>query len=183
MITFLVGERIYLRQLVEIDADGDYPLWFNTEEICAQNAHHIYPYSRQEACEYIASVNSDRAQFVLAIITENKHIGNIALQDIHPAYHSANFAIVIGNVDYWHKGYGKEAARLIINHGFNSLNLHRISCATFSNNVGMMALAKSLGFKEEGCRRETAYKSGAYVDVVEYGLLKGEWHVRSAPLP
>jgi len=60
MIPFLVGERLYLRALTTDDADGAYVTWFNDEVVCAQNAHHIYPYSRQEACEYIASVNSDR---------------------------------------------------------------------------------------------------------------------------
>jgi RimJ/RimL family protein N-acetyltransferase len=178
MIPFLVGERLFLRALTTDDADGDYLTWFNDEAVCAQNAHHVYPYSREEAYDYIATVNADRAQLVLAIIADGNHIGNIALQDIHPQYHSANFAIVIGNKDYWHKGYGKEAARLIIAHGFNSLNLHRISCATFSNNVGMQALAESLGFKVEGYRRETAYKSGGYLDVIEYGLLQAEWKMK-----
>ena len=174
MIPFLVGERLYLRALVVEDADGIYPTWFNDENVCRQNSHHIYPYSRQEARDYIGSVNWDQAQLVLAIVVDDKHIGNIALQDIHPQYHSANFAIVIGGKDYWHKGYGREAARLIIGHGFDALNLHRISCATFSNNVGMQALAGSLGFVAEGCRREMVYKGG-YLDVIEYGLLKAEW--------
>jgi RimJ/RimL family protein N-acetyltransferase len=33
--------------------------------------------------------------------------------------------------------------------------------------------------KEEGRRREAAYKNGEYVDVVEFGLLKSEFIAQS----
>jgi RimJ/RimL family protein N-acetyltransferase len=179
MYPFLKGERVYLRAVKDDDAN-DSVRWFNDAEVCAGNSHYVFPYTRQDAIEYIYNTED----LVLAIITEvepiinnekfHKHIGNVALQNIHPVYRSADFSIIIGEKDYWGKGYGKEAARLLINHGFSAMNLHRISIATFEHNDPMRRLALSLGFKYEGWRHEAAFKHGRYVDVIEYGRIKGE---------
>jgi RimJ/RimL family protein N-acetyltransferase len=39
----------------------------------------------------------------------------------------------------------------------------------------MRKLAERLGMTEEGVRRQAAWADGAHQDVVEYGLLAGEW--------
>src|SRR5690606_33880262 len=114
---------------------------------------------------------------VLAIIeTESGiHIGNVALQSINWVSRNAEFAILLGNKKYWGGGYGEEAAKLIVEYGFNRLNLHRIYCGTFHDNNGMIRLAGKLKMKEEGRRREGFFKDGRFVDVIEYGVLKSEY--------
>jgi RimJ/RimL family protein N-acetyltransferase len=129
------------------------------------------------ALRYIQQSHITSEELVLAIIVSETqaHIGNIALQQIHPIYHSAEFSIVIGDKDYWNKGYGKEAGKLLCDHGFERLNLHRIYCGTFDNNNAMKTLALSLGMKEEGMRKEAAFTQGRYVDVIEYGMTKKDY--------
>jgi len=180
MIPFLVGEHVYLRQLVAEDADGWYPTWFNDAEVCKANSHGVYPYNSQQAREYIEWTHraaAARTDLVLAVCTNSQdyHIGNVAITNIHPVYRSADFSIIIGRAEARGNGIGTEAARLIIGHGFNSLNLHRIACGTFDNNTGMMKLAGRLGMKQEGIRKEAVYKNGAWLSVVEYGILREEW--------
>jgi RimJ/RimL family protein N-acetyltransferase len=84
-------------------------------------------------------------------------------------------SIVLGDKDYWGKGYAKEAMQLLLEHGFFQMNLHRICCGTAADNVTMQNLAISVGMKKEGRRREAAFKTGSYVDIIEYGLLKREY--------
>ena len=177
MIPFLVGEKIYLRALDPEDAEGNYPHWFNDAEVCAGNSHHVTPYSVQDAYEYIQRVSEAVDCLTLAIVDKfsKAHIGNVSLQDINLLYRSAEFAIVIGDKKYWGKGYGYEAGKLIINHGFAEMGLHRIACGTFVTNTGMRKLAEKLGMKLEGSRRLAAYKNGKWVDVLEYGVLRHEW--------
>ena len=43
----------------------------------------------------------------------------------------------------------------------------------------MRRLAERLGMTEEGVRRQAVWTDGAYHDIVEYGLLAGEWKERS----
>jgi len=64
---FLTGPRIVLRGLVESDAGGAYPTWFNDEEVCRYNSHHVRPYRREDALEYIRAVNASANDLVLAI--------------------------------------------------------------------------------------------------------------------
>jgi RimJ/RimL family protein N-acetyltransferase len=171
---FLHGKRLYLRHLLEEDADGPYLAWFNDDQVCYGNSHHVFPFTRDAAVTYIRESLTTKEELVLAIIdaNSNTHIGNIALEQIHPIYHSAEFAIVIGDKAFWNKGYGMEAGKLICDHGFSRMNLHRIYCNTFDNNTAMKKLALSLGMTEEGRRKEAAFTQGTYIDVIEYGMTR-----------
>ncbi|HKO45936.1 MAG TPA: GNAT family protein [Pyrinomonadaceae bacterium] len=174
---FLSGKDVYLRPLVSSDAEGAYVSWFNDEEVCAGNSHHVFPYNPDAALSYIRYAGETKDSVILAVVLVkgDQHIGNIALTSIHPVNRTAEFSIVIGDKAAWGKGYGKEAARLLCDHGFYSLNLHRIQCGTFENNEGMQRLAAYLGMKEEGVRREAVFKNGRYLNVIEYGVLRSEY--------
>jgi RimJ/RimL family protein N-acetyltransferase len=174
---FLEGPRLILRGLTEADADGPYPAWLNDAETCRGNAHHVRPFDEEEAREYIRAVRKDASQLVLAITVRDHgtHIGNIALQAIHPLFRRAELSILLGDPRTHGKGYGLEASRLLCRHGFEALNLHRIQCGTYADNAGMIGLAKSLGMREEGRRRQAAWKDGRHVDVVEFGMLREEF--------
>jgi ribosomal-protein-alanine N-acetyltransferase len=175
--SFITGERIYLRALVESDVLGPYPVWLNDAEVCRGNSHHVYPYTAEAALDYIRLSAQTRDTLILAIVLkeDGRHIGNIALQAIHPVYRSAELSILIGDRCEWGKGYAKEAARLLCDHAFGTLNLHRIACGTFDDNEAMKRLALSLGMTAEGRRRQAAFKRGRYMDVVEYGVLKNAY--------
>ena len=174
---FLTGERIELRSLDSGDITDTYISWLNDPEVCLFNSHHVYPYTREKAEEYVKSVRSSSGDLVLAIIDKESktHIGNISLQNVHSVNRSAEFAILLGDKSSWGKGIGKEAARLIINHGFKELGLHRIYCGTSEDNIAMQKMARSLGFTEEGRSRQAIFKSGSFRDVIQYGILDNEF--------
>jgi len=182
---FLKGKNIYLRPLIDEDAEGDYHLWFNDEEVCRGNSHHVLPHTKEKTRNYIRHARETTDEFILAIALNDtgKHIGNIAFQEINPVYRSADLTILIGDRSVWGKGYGLEAADLLLRHGFFTMNLHRISCATFDTNTAMKKIALSLGMKEEGRRVQAAYKDGKYIDVVEFGMLKSDYEQKTKKKP
>jgi len=175
---FLVGERIYLRALEQNDLLGNYFQWFNDSEVCAFNSYAIFPNSMNKMQNYLNYLKDTNTAVVFAIITKEKdvHIGNISLQNIDWIARSAEFAIILGEKDYWRNGFGYEASRLIINYGFERLNLNRIYCGTSSENISMQKLAEKLGMKKEGVRRSAMFKMGRCMDIIEYGLLKDEFY-------
>ena len=105
----------------------------------------------------------------------NKPIGAIEIGDINTNDHIGSFGISIGEKDYWSKGYGTEAAQLIIRYGFEQLNLHRVSSVVFSFNERSRRLHRKVGFIQEGIKREAWYRDGEYHDEVLFGLLRKEW--------
>jgi [ribosomal protein S5]-alanine N-acetyltransferase len=177
---FLNGERLYLRSLVESDADGPYANWFNDDEVCSGNSHHIRPFTSEAALAYICHSRQTNDSLILAIVLRDgdRHIGNIALDSINRVYRTAEFSIIIGDRSAWGSGYSKEAARLLCDHGFAAMNLNRIGCGTFEDNEPMKKLAKFLGMKEEGRRRQAVFKRGRYLDIIEFGVLRSEYESR-----
>ena len=175
---FLQGKRIYLRPLEEKDLRGNYVSWLNDEQVSKYNSHHVFPYSFEEGLSYIRKSQKTKDALVLAIVVKkgSMHIGNIALQKIDYVSRNAELAILVGEKKYWNKGYSKEAAFLVLNHGFRTLNLHRIYCGSFKENVAMKKLAEFLDMRQEGLRRQAIYKNGQFHDIVEYGVLKSGFH-------
>lgn len=172
---FLIGKRVYLRPLSLRDIEGNYIDWLNDPEVNRYNGHHGFPFTVIQAKEYISRASSDTLVLAAVLVKDDIHIGNIALQNISFINQSAEFAILFGEKRYWGQGYAKEAALLLIGHGYETLNLRRISCGTSAENISMQRLAVSLGFVKEGIRREASYKNGHFVDIYEYGLMKSEF--------
>ncbi|MCR5793653.1 MAG: GNAT family N-acetyltransferase [Lachnospiraceae bacterium] len=172
---FLKTERIGLRMITAEDIDW-YAEWFNDAEVCNYNSHHRFPKSRQSMETYVQSVTNSNSVIVFALIDlkSGTHFGNISLQEINYIDRSAELAFLIGEKEYWKKGYASEASEVIIKHAFEELNLHRLYLATSDENVPMQKLAKKLGFSEEGCRREALFKHGVYHDIIEFGLISSE---------
>lgn len=175
-------ERFYVRPFTSNDITEQYRQWFFDVEVIRYNSHGLFPYTKNQMEKFIESLESSD-DLIWGIFTKfspygaslsGLHIGNVSLQRINWTYRSAEFAIVMGEKDYWDKGYGTEAAKMIISHGFNRLNLHRVWTGTASTNIGMQKIAEKLGMKKEGVFRDAMFLNGQYVDIFEYGLLQGE---------
>lgn len=164
---------ISLRALNKNDIQGNYKYWFNDAEIVEFNSHGRFPMTPEKLYDYVKLVSASNKALVLAIIDNESdlHIGNISLQAINWIDRNAEIAFLLGEKAFWSKGIMFEAGSLLIEHGFKTLNLHRIHCGTSSANIGMQKLAEKLGMKEEGVRKEALYKNGKYLDIVEYGIL------------
>ena len=176
-IIFLQGSRVHLRALMEKDLNDRYLQWLNDEEVCRGNSHAVFPNTEARMNAYFSTLQNHQKDIVLAIIhTEtDKHIGNVSLQNINWISRNAEFAILLGEKQFWGGGYGEEAARLIVAYAFERLNLHRVYCGTLEDNEGMKKLAGRLQMKEEGLRREAIFKNGSYKNILEYGVLKTEF--------
>lgn len=173
---FLKGKRIALVPLDRSHLDGPYVDWLNDAEVCRHNSHGVMPYNRVAAERYLQTV-ADRGDVVLAIIVsaDGRHIGNISLQDISWFHRTADLAFLLGDRACWGQGYGTEAGRLLLAHGFGPMGLHRVTAGTLCGNTAMRALAARLGMREEGVRRKALFKDGDHHDLVVFGLLASEF--------
>jgi RimJ/RimL family protein N-acetyltransferase len=175
----LKGKSVLLRPVKRSDISY-FLKWFNDPEVI-QYLELYLPMTEMSEEKYIEELGTTRAKsdalFVIEVIEggSTKPIGNCGLHEIDSKDRNATFGIVIGEKDYWSKGYGTEAARLVINYGFQQLNLHRISSAAFAFNERSIKLHKEVGFREEGRLRQAMFKNGQYHDRVEFGLLREEW--------
>jgi RimJ/RimL family protein N-acetyltransferase len=174
----LRGTKVELRPFRRSDL-AYFVKWFNDPEVMQYLSFYLpmTEMTEEKFIENLANNPGTDVYFVIEAIENdgNKAIGSIGLNGIHPKDHFATFGIAIGEKEYWSKGYGTEAAKLIIKYGFEQLNLHRISSIVYDFNERSLRMHLSVGFKEEGRRREMAFKNGKYADVVVFGLLRKEW--------
>ncbi|KAM0805902.1 acyl-CoA N-acyltransferase [Usnea florida] len=76
-------------------------------------------------------------------------------------------------------GYGTEALQWVLQWGFQTAGLHRVELFCFEWNEGARRLYERVGFRLEGRRREALWFEGRWWDLLEFGLLEGEWRGRS----
>jgi diamine N-acetyltransferase len=107
-------------------------------------------------------------------------IGNMGLFGFDHHARSAEVGIMIGNKAYWNKGYGTEAMTLMLKHGFESLNLHRIMLKVYADNPRAIRCYEKAGYVHEGRMRQARYWNGKYHDILIMGVLKEEWDQRKA---
>lgn len=110
-------------------------------------------------------------------------IGNCGLFNIDWKNRSAEIGIMIGEKDVWNRGYGTRAMRMLLQHGFETLNLHRLFLRVFEPNRRAIRAYETAGFVHEGRQREAEYKGGRYMDVLFMSVLKWEWEAAKNSAP
>ena len=103
-------------------------------------------------------------------------IGDVALQDIDWRNRSCSIGLGIQEIGHRSKGYGSEAVRLMLAHGFNNLGLSRIWANTLESNIGAQKSLEKVGFVLEGRSRKAEYFAGRYFDKLHFGLLRDEYN-------
>lgn len=83
--------------------------------------------------------------------------------------------IFIAEKQYWNQGYGSEAVRMLLKHGFDTLNLNRIFLRVFEDNPRAIRAYEKVGFVHEGRLRKAKYRDGQYLDILLMSVLREEW--------
>ena len=106
-----------------------------------------------------------------------KLIGSLAFTNFDWRNRSSEFGIMIGEKTYWNQGYGAEAVRLLVRHGFDTLNLNRIFLHVFENNPRAIRAYEKAGFVREGRLRQAEFTDGKYIDILVMSILKDDYLV------
>jgi len=177
----ILGEQIRLRAIEKEDLPK-FVKWLNDPEI-KHGLSMVMPLSLADEENWFEGLSKRHpCERPLAIEVQPDpqadewiFIGNCSLSDINWQNRSAEVGIFIGEKGYWNQGFGTNTMRLIIKHGFENLNLHRVWLRVFETNQRAMRSYEKAGFTQEGKFRQAQYLDGKYVDVMIMGMLKSEW--------
>lgn len=125
-------------------------------------------------CARIA-VADDRIDLAITSRATGEFLGEVVLNELDAENRSAAFRIALAAARYFGKGYGSEAASLILEFAFDVLQLNRVSLEVFAFNPRAMHLYEKLGFRREGRLREVLWMDGEYHDAIVMGLLRREF--------
>jgi len=174
----IYGKRIRLRHVEREDLPR-FVAWLNDPEVRHGLAMYL-PLSQVEEEQWFENVlKRERDEQPLVIEVEGQDgwtmIGNSGFFNIDWRNRSAELGIVIGDKAYWNKGYGTEVMRLLLHHGFTTLNLHRIFLRVFEGNPRAIRAYEKAGFVHEGRMRQAEFRDGKYLDVLLMSVLRPEW--------
>ena len=177
----LTGKHVLLRGLERDDLNVIHK-WQNDEDTMrlarAQPDHSIS--MEALAAEFEKNLKGDDAtarRFGIEEKSSGKLVGwcSISFNSWGKRFTTADIGLAIGEKSKWRKGYGTEVVGLLLKECFEQLNLHRLGWWTYAENKGSIALAKKMGFKEEGRFRENVFFDNEFHDTVVLGLTKEEY--------
>ena len=171
------GERTQLRRIERTDIPT-FVRWFSdpaVREFLLINR----PISLVEEESWFEAQLRDQSSEIFAIETlDGTHIGNIGLHDINWVHRRAEMGIVIGEKEYWGRGFGSDAICALLAFAFNEMNLHRIYLQVYEDNERAIQAYKKCGFKLEGTLREAIFRKGTYYDEHIMAVLRSEFAER-----
>lgn len=180
----LIGELIQLRALEPSDLDQLYQ-WENDSSIWSVSGT-LAPFSRFVLEQYLASSHQDiysnkqlRLMIDLTVNddsdemnTETRGIGCIDLFDFDPKNRKAGVGILIADRADRGKGYATEALNLLVDYGFDVLDLHQIYSNVRIDNENSVALFKKIGFEITGLKQDWILDGGRWYDEYTMQLIK-----------
>jgi RimJ/RimL family protein N-acetyltransferase len=134
-----------------------------------------YMWTAKQEKEWIEKSIDEGVVFSIVSLEDQKVIGDIELDDFDIATGNAWLGIGIGERDFWGKGYGTDAMRVILRFGFEQLNLRRISLNVFEYNPRAIHCYEKVGFQIEGRARQWMKRDGKRADLIYMGILRSEW--------
>ena len=153
----IVGEKVALgpfdRKLIPLIVQ-----WSNDFEVSFLSGDPLMPLTKEVIETEYDKDNKERQResvdFIIYDYGVLRPIGMIGLRHIYARNQSAELGILIGEKEYWSRGFGTEATRLILDYGFSVLGCHNIMLTTYGYNERAIQAYTNAGFRLVGRRRE-----------------------------
>lgn len=176
---FIRGTLLYLTVLKEEDIhNSGWYGWFNNETTTEYMQQHVFPNTKEQQLNFYRSAIANSATKIqLGILPKRAEsiIGVVSLSNIDLINRKAEFAIMIGESKVQGKGYGTEAAKLILKHGFERLGLHKIYLGVHGEHHAAIKSYQKSGFVVDGVLRDDIFLKGKFYHTVMMSITDQEW--------
>jgi RimJ/RimL family protein N-acetyltransferase len=170
----MTGNKCYLSPLNSRDA-GKFTEWLNDLEVTENLTLYSSIINTENEKIFLETLCKDHNYSIIDNDT-NELIGNCGFLDLDHLNQTAEVGIFIGNKNYWNKGYGTEALTLLVDYGFEALNLHNIGLRVYSFNERAIISYEKAGFKKTGKRREALLRKDERHDIIFMDILCNEFY-------
>jgi RimJ/RimL family protein N-acetyltransferase len=167
------GKKTILRVLEKGDLKRSLT-WLKDPSVNMYLSHNFRDYTEEQELKWFEFVQNSNNDVVFAIedIDTNLHIGNCALHKIDWEKESCEMGIVIGEKNYWDKGYGSDVIKSIINFAFADLNLKSIKLDVYKYNRRAIRVYRKCGFELIQIEKKNHFYNGKYWDTLLMELKK-----------
>lgn len=166
--------RIFIRKPTEEDCQELLSLHQRSKEFHFPWASP--PLTEEECKTYINRCQNEDFEGLLICHSTYKRIVGVAnlSQIFYKAFQNAYLGYYV-DVDFAGQGLMSEGMRLVINHAFYTLGLHRVEANIQPENIASINLVKRLGFTKEGFSRRYLKINGEWRDHERWALTVEDW--------
>lgn len=170
----LETERLLLRRFELSDASVVQSL-LDDPEVIGNMMDKSLPYSLADAEAMItqsqAAFEGDRASVFAVVRKSNEDLVGYCDLEVERSSKQGEIAYWIGR-PYWWQGYATEAAKCVVQFGFETLDLDRIYALVLKRNRASARVLEKAGLLLEDTRQQSVHKDGVLEDVEVYGLTR-----------
>ena len=171
------GKKVSLRAVEKTDLES-FRNWRNIEDFRRNFREHreLNLWHQEKWFERVHQSSTDY-MFTIVDTQSGEALGACGLLYVNWIIRSADFSFYIGkNEEYIDKhGLAAEAAKLLIDYGFKSLNLNKIWMELYEFDTRKLEFfEKKFNFKRDGILRQNCFKDGKYHDSVLISILSHE---------
>jgi RimJ/RimL family protein N-acetyltransferase len=164
-----------LSKLQESDKDA-LVWWLNDKDIYKRTLRIPYPYTEQDALDWINLTHEKDAKFGQQMTwairnAEGKLIGVIGLLGSSTYPHKDEIGYWLAR-DFWGKGVMKRTLKAVTNIIVEEYGVVRLEAPIFAFNLHSQKVAEKCGYLYEGTMRKAFYKDGMYFDCRMYAFVK-----------
>lgn len=161
----LKGPDIYLREMT--DADTELIVKWRNSEFVRSRFIYRKPFTEEGHRYWIETmVKTGKAVQFIICTKEGEPIGSVYLRDIDREHRKAEYGIFIGEEHALGRGYGTQAAKLMLSYAFSELSLHKVMLRLLADNQRAARSYEKAGFVKEAYLKEDVYLDGEYKDVI-----------------
>lgn len=175
----LTGSRVVLRRHVPENIAA-FLRWYADPAIARLARYQATPMRPEEIQRFFAARVVGPETLAMAVHEKgtDRLVGTCAFSQLDGENGSALYHITIGESDAWGKGFGTEATRLMLDHAFGTLGLHRIALYVFEFNERAIRAYQRCGYVIEGRSRESIWRDGRWWDELAMSVLESDWRAR-----
>ncbi len=175
----LPGDLVVLRRHLPVNLRS-FQRWYADPAVVRLTRYQDSPMRPDEIERFFAAraLGADSLAMAIHVRADDRLIGTCALSQLDADNGSALFHITIGEKDAWGRGFGTESTRLMIDHAFGALGLHRVGLTVFAFNDRAIRSYRSVGFVVEGRARESIWRDGRWWDEISMSILDSDWQAR-----
>lgn len=175
----ITGETVVLRRHAPENLTA-FRRWYADREIARLARYQEAPMRSEEIERFFSArvVGQEALAMAVHVRETDRLIGTCAFSQLDSENGSALYHITIGEHDAWGHGYGTEATRLMLDHAFGVLGLHRVALFVFEFNRRAVRAYRKCGFVIEGRARESIWRDGRWWDELAMSVLESDWRAR-----
>jgi RimJ/RimL family protein N-acetyltransferase len=154
------GQKVVLREKRLSDAANDY-IWETDSELMDMDAAEVVEVPFSEFLLHYAEVvhlQSKRNHRFAIENMEGKYIGNCGYYNVDLIRKEAEIGIMIGDREYWGRGYGSDAIATLVKYVFQNVGLGKIRLLTLNSNIRAQRCFEKCGFASCGRLARNGYE-------------------------